>query len=79
MALTALAEPDLRAQLASAPGLPASARLQALAARWWCQQVDEGAAQHVRPAGVLLPKEQDPVAWAREQLADATKKPVFSL
>jgi hypothetical protein len=36
-------------------------------------------AQHVRPAGVLLPKEQDPVAWAREQLADATKKPVFSL
>ena len=35
--------------------------------------------QHVRPAGVLLPRDQDPVAWAREELADATKKPVFSL
>ena len=39
----------------------------------------DASAQHVRPAGVLLPKEQDPVAWAREHLADATKKPVFSL
>lgn len=39
----------------------------------------DASAQHVRPAGVLLPREQDPVAWAREELADATKKPVFSL
>lgn len=35
--------------------------------------------QHVRPAGVLLPRDQDPVEWARENLADATSKPVFSL
>jgi phthalate 4,5-dioxygenase len=35
--------------------------------------------QRVRPAGVLLPKEQSPVEWAREYLADSTEKPVFSL
>lgn len=35
--------------------------------------------QHVRPAGVLLPRNQDPVEWARQNLADATSKPVFSL
>ncbi|MGQ2923240.1 MAG: Rieske 2Fe-2S domain-containing protein [Hydrogenophaga sp.] len=35
--------------------------------------------QRVRPAGVLLPKEQSPVEWAREHLADSTEKPVFSL
>lgn len=36
-------------------------------------------AQRVRPAGVLLPKEQDPLEWANEHLADSTRKPVFSL
>lgn len=36
-------------------------------------------AQRVRPAGVLLPKEQSPLAWAAEHLADSTNKPVFSL
>jgi hypothetical protein len=35
--------------------------------------------QRVRPAGVLLPKDQNPVEWAREHLADSTKKQVFSL
>lgn len=35
--------------------------------------------QRVRPAGVLLPKDQSPVEWAREHLADSTTKPVFSL
>ena len=35
--------------------------------------------QRVRPAGVLLPKVQDPIEWAREELADSTRKPVFSL
>ena len=35
--------------------------------------------QRVRSAGVLLPKEQSPVEWAREHLADSTEKPVFSL
>lgn len=36
-------------------------------------------AQHVRPAGVLLPRDQDPVEWARANLADSTHKPVISL
>lgn len=35
--------------------------------------------QHVRPAGVLLPRGQSPIEWAREHLADAISKPVFSL
>ncbi|MBU0587169.1 MAG: aromatic ring-hydroxylating dioxygenase subunit alpha [Gammaproteobacteria bacterium] len=35
--------------------------------------------QHVRPAGVLLPKDQDPVEWAQQYLADSIHKPVFSL
>ncbi len=35
--------------------------------------------QRVRPAGVLLPKEQSPVEWAKAHLADSTEKPVFSL
>ncbi|MBO9514521.1 MAG: aromatic ring-hydroxylating dioxygenase subunit alpha [Variovorax sp.] len=39
----------------------------------------DGSEQRVRPAGVLLPKDQDPLAWMRENLADATTKPVFSL
>ncbi len=36
-------------------------------------------AQRVRPAGVLLPREQSPLEWARTELADSTRKPVFSL
>lgn len=35
--------------------------------------------QHVRPAGVLLPRDQSPLEWAQEHLADATDKPVFTL
>jgi phthalate 4,5-dioxygenase len=33
----------------------------------------------VRAAGVLLPHAQDPMEWAKDQLTDALKKPVFSL
>jgi len=36
-------------------------------------------AQRVRPAGVLLPREQSPLEWASTELADSTRKPVFSL
>ncbi|WP_180684542.1 aromatic ring-hydroxylating dioxygenase subunit alpha [Tepidicella baoligensis] len=36
-------------------------------------------AQRVRAAGVLLPKEVDPVAWASKELADSLSKPVHSL
>ncbi|MDM0046471.1 aromatic ring-hydroxylating dioxygenase subunit alpha [Variovorax dokdonensis] len=35
--------------------------------------------QRVRPAGVLLPRDQDPLDWATKELADSTSKPVFSL
>lgn len=35
--------------------------------------------QRVRPAGVLLPRGQDPLEWASRELADSTSKPVFSL
>lgn len=35
--------------------------------------------QRVRPAGVLLPKDQSPIEWARVNLADSTDKPVFTL
>lgn len=35
--------------------------------------------QRVRPAGILLPRGQSPVAWAHEHLADSIHKPVFSL
>lgn len=35
--------------------------------------------QRVRPAGVLLPKDQDPVEWARANLADSISKPVHTL
>ena len=35
--------------------------------------------QRVRPAGVLLPKEQNPVEWAKEHLANSIEKPVFTL
>lgn len=36
-------------------------------------------AQHVRAAGVLLDRSVDPVEWAREHLADATNRPVYSI
>jgi len=36
-------------------------------------------AQRVRPAGVLLPRDQDPLAWAKENLTDSVNKPVFTL
>jgi len=35
--------------------------------------------QRVRPAGVLLPREQSPLEWSREHLADGLGQPVFSL
>lgn len=35
--------------------------------------------QRVRPAGVLLPKDQDPLEWAKVNLEDSINKPVFSL
>lgn len=36
-------------------------------------------AQRVRAAGVLLPREADPLKWATEHLADGLDKPVYSL
>ncbi len=39
----------------------------------------DASAQHVRSAGVLLPREQDPVAWAKEHLADDLHNPVWSI
>ncbi len=36
-------------------------------------------AQRVRAAGVLLPKEADPIEWASHELADSLAKPVHSL
>ena len=39
----------------------------------------DASAQRVRPAGVLLPKDQDPVEWAKEHLTDSIHKPVYSL
>jgi nitrite reductase/ring-hydroxylating ferredoxin subunit len=35
--------------------------------------------QRVRAAGVLLPKEADPIEWASHELADSLAKPVHSL
>ena len=35
--------------------------------------------QRVRPASVLLPRGQNPIEWAREHLADAIDKPLYSL
>lgn len=35
--------------------------------------------QRVRPAGVLLPKEQDPIKWASANLSNSTDKPVHTL
>lgn len=37
------------------------------------------AAQRVRAAGVLLPREEDPRAWAQEHLADGLEEPIYSL
>lgn len=37
------------------------------------------AAQRVRAAGVLLPRDADPTAWARQHLADGLSEPVYSL
>ncbi|MGE4338171.1 MAG: Rieske 2Fe-2S domain-containing protein [Pigmentiphaga sp.] len=39
----------------------------------------DSAAQRVRAAGVLLPRDADPMAWAREHLADGLDAPVHSL
>ncbi len=39
----------------------------------------DASAQRVRPAGVLLPKDQSPIDWANEHLANSISKPVFSL
>ena len=35
--------------------------------------------QRVRPAGVLLPKDADPLAWAKAHLANGLDEPVFSI
>jgi glutathione S-transferase len=35
--------------------------------------------QRVRPAGVLLPRDADPVEWARTRLTDGLDQPVYSL
>jgi hypothetical protein len=35
--------------------------------------------QHVRPAGVLLPKGDDPMVWAKAHLANGLDEPVFSI
>lgn len=39
----------------------------------------DAAKQRVRPAGLLLPKDQDPIEWAKENLADSINKPVVTL
>jgi len=36
-------------------------------------------AQHVRAAGVLLPKDQKPQEWARTHLVYGEDQPVYSL
>jgi hypothetical protein len=35
--------------------------------------------QHVRAAGVLLPRSENPSDWAREHLADSQSQPVYSI
>ena len=35
--------------------------------------------QRVRPAGVLLPKGDDPLVWAKTHLANGLDEPVFSI
>jgi hypothetical protein len=37
------------------------------------------AAQQVRAAGVLLPRDQDPKPWARDKIQQVRGKPVYSL
>lgn len=37
------------------------------------------AAQHVRAAGVLLPRSEDPKSWARDKIQQVRGKPVYSL
>ena len=39
----------------------------------------DAAMQHVRAAGVLLPRGENPSDWAREHLADSQKQPVYSI
>jgi phthalate 4,5-dioxygenase len=39
----------------------------------------KAASHRVRAAGVLLPLDEVPMEWAKEHLADALKKPVYSL
>jgi phthalate 4,5-dioxygenase len=39
----------------------------------------KAASHRVRAAGVLLPLEDSPMEWAKDHLADALKKPVYSL
>ena len=35
--------------------------------------------QRVRPAGVLLPRDADPVAWAKKHLANGLDEPVYTV
>ena len=35
--------------------------------------------QRVRPAGVLLPKTEDPLTWAKLHLANGLDEPVYSI
>jgi hypothetical protein len=35
--------------------------------------------QRVRPAGVLLPKSEDPLIWAKTHLANGLDEPVYSI
>ncbi|RZL95813.1 MAG: aromatic ring-hydroxylating dioxygenase subunit alpha [Variovorax sp.] len=39
----------------------------------------DAAMQHVRAAGVLLPRGSDPAEWAKEHLADSRQQPVYSI
>jgi phthalate 4,5-dioxygenase oxygenase subunit len=39
----------------------------------------QAAAQHVRAAGVLLPRSEDPKSWARDKIQQVRGKPVYSL
>jgi phthalate 4,5-dioxygenase len=39
----------------------------------------ESASQRVRSAGVMLPKDTDPVQWVKEHLSDCNNHPVYSV
>jgi hypothetical protein len=39
----------------------------------------QGRSHQIRAAGVLLPKEQDPLIWAAENLAGGLHHPLFTL